>query len=96
MELLSRLLSKQEIKKYNLLLIEDAAQSFGATQNKKKSCSFGDIAATSFYPAKPLGCYGDGGAIFTNNSKLAKKIQLMYQMTEVKLLKSSKEASLVQ
>ena len=65
--------SKIEIiaKKYNLLLIEDAAQSFGATYNNKKSCSFGDVAATSFYPAKPLGCYGDGGAIFTNNSNKA-------------------------
>ena len=58
-------------KKYNLLLIEDAAQSFGASYKNKKSCSFGDVAATSFFPAKPLGCYGDGGAIFTNNSKQA-------------------------
>ena len=58
-------------RKYNLLLIEDAAQSFGASYNNKRSCSFGDVAATSFYPAKPLGCYGDGGAIFTNDSKKA-------------------------
>ena len=58
-------------KKYNLLLIEDAAQSFGASYNGQKSCSFGDVAATSFFPAKPLGCYGDGGAIFTNDSKIA-------------------------
>tara|TARA_B100001142_G_scaffold330318_1_gene398063 strand:+ start:1094 stop:2020 length:927 start_codon:yes stop_codon:yes gene_type:complete len=58
-------------KKYNLFLIEDAAQSFGAIHNKNKSCSFGDVAATSFFPAKPLGCYGDGGAIFTNDSELA-------------------------
>tara|TARA_B100000965_G_scaffold59287_1_gene45344 strand:- start:1881 stop:2807 length:927 start_codon:yes stop_codon:yes gene_type:complete len=58
-------------KKYNLFLIEDAAQSFGASCEGKKSCSFGDVAATSFFPAKPLGCYGDGGAIFTNDSKLA-------------------------
>lgn len=58
-------------KKYDLLLIEDAAQSFGSSYNNKKSCSFGDVAATSFYPAKPLGCYGDGGAIFTDDSKLA-------------------------
>jgi len=58
-------------KKYNLLLIEDAAQSFGATFKDKKSCSFGDISATSFFPAKPLGCYGDGGAIFTNDKKIA-------------------------
>ncbi len=62
----------QEIaKKYNLILIEDAAQSFGATFKDKKSCSFGDVSATSFFPAKPLGCYGDGGAIFTNDKKLA-------------------------
>lgn len=58
-------------KKYNLFLLEDAAQSFGATSNSKKSCSFGHVAATSFYPAKPLGCYGDGGAIFTNDKKIA-------------------------
>ena len=58
-------------KKYNLILIEDAAQSFGASYNGKKSCSFGDVAATSFFPAKPLGCYGDGGAIFTNDSSIA-------------------------
>ena len=58
-------------KKYNLFLIEDACQSFGASYKTKKSCSFGNVAATSFYPAKPLGCYGDGGAIFTNDSKMA-------------------------
>jgi dTDP-4-amino-4,6-dideoxygalactose transaminase len=58
-------------KKFNLFLIEDAAQSFGATYNNKKACSFGNASATSFYPAKPLGCYGDGGAIFTDNDSLA-------------------------
>ena len=57
--------------KYNLLLIEDAAQSFGASYDNKKSCSFGHVSATSFFPAKPLGGYGDGGAIFTNDSKKA-------------------------
>ena len=62
---------KKIAKKYNLVLIEDAAQSFGASYKNNKSCSYGDVAATSFYPAKPLGCYGDGGAIFTNNTKLA-------------------------
>tara|TARA_Y100000590_G_scaffold468737_2_gene652868 strand:- start:284 stop:1213 length:930 start_codon:yes stop_codon:yes gene_type:complete len=62
---------KEIVKKYNLLLIEDAAQSFGASFKNKKSCSFGDVAATSFFPAKPLGCYGDGGAIFTNNNQFA-------------------------
>ena len=62
---------KQISKKYDLIIIEDAAQSFGASFNDQKSCSFGDIAATSFFPAKPLGCYGDGGAIFTNDEKIA-------------------------
>ncbi len=62
-------------KKYNLLLIEDAAQSFGAEYKGKKCCSFGDIATTSFFPAKPLGCYGDGGAIFTNDDTIANVLQ---------------------
>lgn len=53
--------------KYNLLILEDAAQGFGGSVNGKMACSFGDIATTSFFPAKPLGCYGDGGAIFTDN-----------------------------
>ena len=61
-------------KKYNLIVIEDAAQSFGASRNSKKSCSFGDCASTSFFPAKPLGCYGDGGAIFTNDDELYEKL----------------------
>jgi UDP-2-acetamido-2-deoxy-ribo-hexuluronate aminotransferase len=60
-------------KKYNLRVIEDAAQSFGGSIQNKKVGSFGDVAATSFYPAKPLGCYGDGGAIFTNNDYLAER-----------------------
>ena len=58
-------------KKYNLKIIEDAAQSFGGAIGQEKVGTFGDVAATSFYPAKPLGCYGDGGAIFTNNDELA-------------------------
>ena len=58
-------------KKYNLKVIEDAAQSFGGSIRDKKVGVFGDVAATSFYPAKPLGCYGDGGAIFTNDDHLA-------------------------
>jgi len=58
-------------KKYNLKVIEDAAQSFGGLIRDKKVGMFGDVAATSFYPAKPLGCYGDGGAIFTNDDNLA-------------------------
>lgn len=57
-------------QKYNLKILEDAAQSFGSSFLKRKSCSFGDAAATSFFPAKPLGCYGDGGAIFTNDTNM--------------------------
>jgi len=74
-DLFGQLANYEKIEKiadqYNLLVIEDAAQSFGATSNEKKSCSFGNCAATSFYPAKPLGCYGDGGAIFTNDDNIA-------------------------
>ena len=58
-------------KKYNLKVLEDAAQGFGGSINGKRACSFGDAATTSFFPAKPLGCYGDGGAIFTNDDALA-------------------------
>lgn len=58
-------------KKYNLLVLEDGAQGFGGAINGKRSCSFGDAATTSFFPAKPLGCYGDGGAIFTDDDDLA-------------------------
>ena len=58
-------------KKYNLKVLEDGAQGFGGSINGKKACSFGDAATTSFFPAKPLGCYGDGGAIFTNEDDLA-------------------------
>ncbi|WML46684.1 DegT/DnrJ/EryC1/StrS aminotransferase family protein [Neobacillus sp. PS3-34] len=58
-------------KKYNLLVLEDGAQGFGGNINGKRACSFGDAATTSFFPAKPLGCYGDGGAIFTNDDQLA-------------------------
>ena len=62
-------------KKYNLLVLEDGAQGFGGHIRGKKACSFGDAAITSFFPAKPLGCYGDGGAIFTNNDDLAEHIK---------------------
>lgn len=61
--------------KYGLLLMEDAAQGFGGSLHGKKACSFGDIATTSFFPAKPLGCYGDGGAIFTDNDEWADLIR---------------------
>ena len=59
----------------NLVIIEDAAQGFGGSINSKLACSFGDISATSFFPAKPLGCYGDGGAIFTDSDELAQKMR---------------------
>jgi UDP-2-acetamido-2-deoxy-ribo-hexuluronate aminotransferase len=58
--------------KYNLPVIEDAAQSFGAEYKGKKSCNLSTVGCTSFFPSKPLGCYGDGGAIFTNEDNLAK------------------------
>ncbi|RHW30399.1 DegT/DnrJ/EryC1/StrS family aminotransferase [Oceanobacillus profundus] len=58
-------------KKYNLLVLEDGAQGFGGNIDGKMACSFGDAATTSFFPAKPLGCFGDGGAIFTNDDELA-------------------------
>ena len=61
--------------KYNIPVIEDAAQSFGATYKGRKSCNLSTIACTSFFPSKPLGCYGDGGAIFTNDEELAKVIR---------------------
>ena len=61
--------------KYNLPVIEDAAQSFGATYKGRKSCNLSTVACTSFFPSKPLGCYGDGGAIFTNDEGLAKVIR---------------------
>ncbi len=64
-------------KKYNLKVIEDAAQSFGATYKGKKSCNLSDIGTTSFFPAKPLGCYGDGGAVFTNDDELASKMRVI-------------------
>ena len=62
-------------KENGLFVIEDAAQSFGAKYKDKISCSFGDIACTSFFPAKPLGCYGDGGMCFTNDDRLAEVME---------------------
>ncbi|MFH4233201.1 aminotransferase class I/II-fold pyridoxal phosphate-dependent enzyme, partial [Acinetobacter baumannii] len=62
-------------KKYSIPVIEDAAQSFGATYKGRKSCNLSTVACTSFFPSKPLGCYGDGGAIFTNDDELAKVIR---------------------
>lgn len=62
-------------EKYGLLLMEDAAQGFGGSINGKMACSFGDISTTSFFPAKPLGCYGDGGAVFTDNDEWAEYLR---------------------
>mgnify|MGYP002512236995 CR=1 FL=1 len=57
--------------KYDLMILEDSAQGFGGSIGEKKTCSFGDISTTSFFPMKPLGCYGDGGAVFTDNDEWA-------------------------
>jgi len=62
-------------QKYGLFILEDGAQGFGGSIDGKKACSFGDISTTSFFPAKPLGCYGDGGAVFTDNDEWAKLIE---------------------
>lgn len=66
---------KKVCDKYGLLLLEDGAQGFGGNIGGRMACSFGDIATTSFFPAKPLGCYGDGGAIFTDNDHWADLIR---------------------
>ena len=68
-------LIKDLAKKYDLMIIEDAAQGFGGMIRGQKAGSFGDVASTSFFPAKPLGCYGDGGAIFTNDEDLANEMR---------------------
>ncbi|MCR2049081.1 DegT/DnrJ/EryC1/StrS family aminotransferase [Acetatifactor muris] len=62
---------RQIAEKYNLFILEDGAQGFGGRIGARRACSFGDISTTSFFPAKPLGCYGDGGAIFTDNDEWA-------------------------
>ena len=61
--------------KYGLLILEDAAQGFGGRIGDKVTCSFGDIATTTFFPAKPLGCYGNGGAVFADNDAWAELIR---------------------
>ena len=61
--------------KFGLLLLEDGAQGFGGSINCRMACSFGDISTTSFFPAKPLGCYGDGGAVFTDNDEWAELLR---------------------
>jgi dTDP-4-amino-4,6-dideoxygalactose transaminase len=62
-------------RSHGLFVIEDAAQSFGADYNNKKCCSLADIGCTSFFPAKPLGCYGDGGMCFTDNNEIAETLE---------------------
>ena len=64
--------------KYSLKIIEDAAQGFGGSIDGSRAGSFGDIATTSFFPAKPLGCYGDGGAVFTDNDELAAMVRSLH------------------
>ena len=66
---------KKIAKANNLKVVEDGAQGFGGKIDGKKACSFGDIAATSFFPAKPLGCYGDGGAVFTDDDMIAEELK---------------------
>ena len=65
---------RQFCDEYHLLILEDGAQGFGGIINGRRACSFGDISTTSFFPAKPLGCYGDGGAVFTDNDEWASLI----------------------
>lgn len=62
-------------RRYGLKILEDAAQGFGGRINDRKACSFGEISATSFFPAKPLGCYGDGGAIFTDDDTVDARLR---------------------
>lgn len=69
---------RQVADKYGLLILEDAAQGFGGMAGEKKACSFGDISITSFFPAKPLGCYGDGGAVFTDNKEWAQRLKSLH------------------
>lgn len=66
---------RKACEEQGLLLLEDGAQGFGGSINGKRACSFGDISTTSFFPAKPLGCYGDGGAVFTDSDEWAALIR---------------------
>jgi dTDP-4-amino-4,6-dideoxygalactose transaminase len=68
------------VKKHNLMLIEDCAQSHGARYKGKRLGTFGDISCFSFYPGKNLGCFGDGGAICTNNAHLYNRIKLLHNL----------------
>ncbi|MEL0237842.1 MAG: DegT/DnrJ/EryC1/StrS family aminotransferase [Gammaproteobacteria bacterium] len=70
-------LIKEIANRYKIITIEDAAQSFGAKSDGAKSCNVLDISTTSFFPSKPLGCYGDGGAIFSKNEELLEKLRVI-------------------
>jgi dTDP-4-amino-4,6-dideoxygalactose transaminase len=71
-------------KREGLLVIEDAAQSIGGKDGGKMCGSFGHVGSTSFYPAKPLGCYGDGGAMFTNDDALMEKLRSYASMARAR------------
>lgn len=71
-------------KEHDLVVIEDAAQSFGAKNGEFNSCNASTIGTTSFFPAKPLGCYGDGGAVFTNDDKIAEKMRVILNHGQTK------------
>lgn len=71
-------------ERYNLTVIEDAAQSFGATYKGKRSCSLTKISCTSFFPSKPLGCYGDGGACFTDDENIARILKSLRAHGQIK------------
>lgn len=62
-------------ERHGLLLLEDGAQGFGGSIDGRMACSFGDVSTTSFFPAKPLGCYGDGGAVFTDSDEWAELVR---------------------
>ncbi|PCJ17069.1 MAG: aminotransferase DegT [Candidatus Cloacimonadota bacterium] len=79
MDYLNKLASK-----HNIYVIEDAAQSFGASYRGKRSCNLSTLACTSFFPAKPLGCYGDGGAVFSSDDRLARKIRIILDHGQTK------------
>lgn len=66
---------REVCERHRMLLLEDGAQGFGGSIGSRMACSFGDVSTTSFFPAKPLGCYGDGGAVFTNDDNLAELLR---------------------
>ena len=75
---------KKIAKHYNLKVIIDGAQSFGSKYNNLSDSNLGDISITSFFPSKPLGCYGDSGAVFTNNDYYAEKIKMLRCTDKIK------------